>query len=69
MTENLPATNSTSNGLRFRQWFEHVLWVVYKSEKLESAVEVRKKFLGSYHIFKEIQGLFGKTWWNNQEKG
>ena len=45
------------------------LWVVFRPETLESTAEMRKKFLGSYPHFKEMDGLFSKCWWCNQEKG
>jgi hypothetical protein len=45
------------------------LWVVFRPEKPENIVEMRKKFLGSYHVFRDMPGLFSKTWWCNQQKG
>ena len=45
------------------------LWVVFRPNKLGSTKEMREKFIGSYPIFRDMPGVFGKCWWCNQEKG
>jgi len=44
------------------------MWVVFKMDKMLSAKELRERFSAAYDIFRDMPGLFSKTWWINQEK-
>jgi hypothetical protein len=48
---------------------KRAMYVVFKMDKKMSTEEWRKRFAGSYDIFKNMPGVFSKCWWCNQEKG
>ena len=45
-----------------------VLWVVFRPDEKVDVEEMRKKFMGSYPHFRDMDSLYSKTWWVNPEK-
>ena len=44
------------------------MWVVFRMDEMISTAELRERFAAAYDIFRDMPGLFSKTWWINQEK-
>ncbi len=44
------------------------MWVVFRMDEMISTAEFRERFAAAYDIFRDMPGLFSKTWWINQDK-
>ena len=44
------------------------LWVVFRPNEKLDVEQMRKKFMGSYPHFRDMESLYSKTWWVNPEK-
>ena len=44
------------------------MWVIFKMDEMLSTAEFQERFEAAYSIFRDMPGLFSKTWWINQER-